>query len=291
MPETHMLKPFADRVKSTYAFEQTVIEESSRLSDEIIAKRKASLAAIGQQKEFPLSWKVDSSKEESIDFKDYDTSIKTSDVTGLPRLFYDHSKPFEKQVKYYNTFVPSISVKKPKAYILQQGWHDVIARLKLNNVIMHQLKNDTTIQVEYYTVNDYKSMNKAYEKHHRNYNIQLSTKTDSIHFLKGDYIIYTNQSANRYIIETLEPLSDDSFFSWNFFDAVLQRKEFYSNYRWEDVAGEYLKQHPEIKNQLEEKKKTDTAFAASAEQQLYFVYTHSPYSEPMYMRIPVFRIE
>mgnify|MGYP001796247377 CR=1 FL=1 len=25
MPETHMLKPFADRVKSTYAFMQTVI--------------------------------------------------------------------------------------------------------------------------------------------------------------------------------------------------------------------------------------------------------------------------
>ena len=71
----------------------------------------------------------------------------------------------------------------------------------------------------------------------------------------------------------------------------LQRKEFYSDYRWEDVAADYLKQHPEIRNQLEEKKKSDTAFAASSEQQLYFVYTHSPYSEPGYMRITVFRIE
>jgi hypothetical protein len=89
----------------------------------------------------------------------------------------------------------------------------------------------------------------------------------------------------------LEPLSDDSFFTWNFFDAVLQRKEFYSDYRWEDVAAEFLNKHPEVRNQLEEKKKTDSAFASSAEQQLYFVYTHSPYSEPVYMRIPVFRIE
>jgi hypothetical protein len=156
---------------------------------------------------------------------------------------------------------------------------------------MYQLKNDTTIQVKYYIVNDYKSMSKPYEKHHRNYNIHLTAKTDTIHFLKGDYIIYTNQPANRYIVETLEPLSDDSFFSWNFFDAVLQRKEFYSDYRWEDVAADFLKQHPEVRSQLEEKKKTDSAFAKSSAQQLYFVYTHSPNSEPAYMRIPVFRIE
>ena len=117
-------------------------------------------------------------------------------------------------------FLPS-TVQKPKAYIIPQGWHDVIDRLKLNNVIMHQLKKDTTISVEYYMVDDYKSMAKPYEKHHRNYNIKLSTHTDSIHFLKGDYIIYTGQDEDRYIVETLEPLSDDSFFSWNFFDAVL----------------------------------------------------------------------
>ena len=291
MPETHMLKPFADRVKSTYAFMQTVIEQSSKLSEEIIEKRNASVQSIKQQQTFPLSWKIDSSKIEYIDFKGYEALIKTSDVTGLPRLYYDHSKPFEKQVKFYNTFTPSISIQKPKAYIIPHGWHNVIARLQLNHVVMHQLKNDTAINVTYYLVGDYKSTNKAYEKHHRNYDIQLTTKTDTIHFLKGDYIIYTNQAANRYIIETLEPLGDDSFFSWNFFDAVLQRKEFYSDYRWEDVAADFLKRHAEVRNQLEEKKKTDTAFANSAEQQLYFVYTHSPYSEPAYMRIPVFRIE
>ncbi len=291
VPETHMLKPFADRVKSTYAFMQTVIEQASKFADDIIKKRKASIDSIKQQQTFALSWKVDSSKVEYVDFKGYDTSMKISDVTGLPRYYYNHSKPFEKQVKFYNTYVPFVSVQKPTAYIIPHGWHEVIERLNLNKVIMHQLKNDTTIYVEYYTVDNYKSIAKPYEKHHRNYDIQLTTKQDSTQFLKGDYLIYTNQNANRYIVETLEPLADDSYFSWNFFDAVLQRKEFYSDYRWEDVAADYLKQHADIRNQLKEKKKTDTAFAASVDQQLYFVYTHSPYSEPVYMRIPVFKIK
>ena len=92
-------------------------------------------------------------------------------------------------------------------------------------------------------------------------------------------------------METLEPQADDSYFHWNFFDAILQQKEGYSDYRWEDVAATFLLQHPEVKQQLEGKKKTDTAFAASAEAQLDFVYKHSPYYEPAHLRYPVYRLK
>ena len=93
-----------------------------------------------------------------------------------------------------------------------------------------------------------------------------------------------------YMMATLEPLADDSFFKWNFFDAILQQKEGYSDYRWEDVAGQYLQEHPELKQQLEEKKKSDPAFAASAGKQLDFVYKNSPYYEPSHNRYPVYRL-
>jgi hypothetical protein len=290
VPETHMLKPFADRVHSTYAFMQTLIEQASKFSIEIVEKRKKSVEAIKHHQTFALSWKIDSTKFEYINFSGYDTSIKISEVTGLPRFYYDHSKPFERQVKFYNTYTPSIIIQKPKAYIIPQGWHDVIDRLKLNGVAMQHLSKDTSLEVEYYMTDDYKSAGSPYEKHHRNYNATFSTHTASLHFLKGDYIIYTGQSSDRYIVETLEPLGDDSFFSWNFFDAVLQRKEYYSEYRWEDLAAEYLKQHPDVQAQLDEKKRSDAAFAASASDQLAFVYTHSVYNEPEYLRLPLYRV-
>ncbi|HXL55481.1 MAG TPA: hypothetical protein VN958_04440, partial [Chitinophagaceae bacterium] len=166
----------------------------------------------------------------------------------------------------------------------------VITLLQLNGVLVKRITQDTTIEVEYYHIDDYKSVPKAYEKHHFNYNIKLTAKTDTIHFLKGDYIVYAGQKADRYIVETLEPLGDDSFFHWNFFDAILQQKEGYSDYRWEDVAAQYLQQHPDIKQQLEEKKKSDTTLAASAKVQLDFVYKNSPYYEPAYLRYPVYRL-
>ncbi len=290
MTETHMLKPFADRVHSTYAFLETLVEQSSKYANEIIEKRNATINAIKNQQQFILSWKVDSTKFEYINFKGFEAETKTSEVTGMPRLFYNHQKPYEKQVKFFNTFIPEKIVTKPKAYIIPQGWHEVIDLLKLNGVELKQLKNDTTIEVEAYHIDDYKSLPQPYEKHHRNYNIVLSNSKQTIQFLKGDFIVYVNQSNNRYIIETLEPLADDSFFSWNFFDAILQEKEGYSDYRWEDLAAQFLQQHPEIKQQLEEKKKSDSTFSKSSSAQLNFVYKHSPYYEPEHLRYPVYRL-
>ena len=290
VPETHMLKPFAERVKSTYAFMQTIIDQAGKYGQQIIASRKASIEAVRKQQQFALSWKVDSSKHDVINFKGYTAAYKTSDVTGLQRLYYDHSKPFEQKVNFYNYFTPTETVQKPLAYIIPQGWSKAIELLALNGVKMQQLKHDSAIMVSFYHIDDYKTLLRAYEGHHYNYGVKVSELHDSIHFLKGDYIIYTGQRADRYIVETLEPQADDSYFHWNFFDPILQQKEGYSDYRWEDVAAAYLSAHPELRSKLNEKKNKDTAFAASAGAQLDFVYKNSPYYEPVHLRYPVYRL-
>ena len=99
-----------------------------------------------------------------------------------------------------------------------------------------------------------------------------------------------NQVANRFLIETLEPTATDSYFAWNFFDAILGQKEGYSGYAFEDIAAEYLKNNPDLKNKLEQRRATDTAFAKNANAQLNFVYQNSPYFESAYLKYPVFRV-
>jgi hypothetical protein len=56
------------------------------------------------------------------------------------------------------------------------------------------------------------------------------------------------------------------------------------------VAAAYLKDHPEVKTKLEEKKNSDSAFAQKPAEQLEFVYKNSPYYEPSHLRYPVYRI-
>jgi len=290
VPETHMLKPYADRVKSTYDLMRAMIEETSRQANDIIQKRKESIEAVVHQSTFFLGWKMDSTRWDMINFMGYETGKKKSDVTGMDRMFYDHSKPFTRPVKFYNYFVGEKQITKPQFYVIPQGWHSVTELLELNAVHMDRLKKDTVITVEAYHIDDYKTATRAYEKHYRHTDVVTSSSTQPIRFLKGDYIVRTGQPADRFLVEVLEPTGDDSYFSWNFFDAILQQKEGYSNYRWEDVAAAWLSQHPELGQRLEEKKKTDSRFAASANAQLDFVYKNSPYYEPAHLRYPIYRI-
>jgi hypothetical protein len=290
MPETHMLKPFAQRVKSDYALMETILQQAALQANAIKQSRKASLEAIKKQQVFPLSFQSDSTRKDTITFLGYAAEQKKSEVTGMNRLFYNHDKPFTKQVNLYNYFVGQNMVTKPKAYIIPQGWHDVIDLLKLNKVAITTLAKDTQITVDAYRIEDYKTSARAYEKHYRHSNTKVSTNEQKIQFLKGDCIIYTGQICDRFLVEMLEPNGDDSYFAWNFFDAILQQKESYSDYRWEDVAAKYLQQHPELQQELATKRQLDPKFAASTNQQLDFVYKHSPYYEPAHMRYPVYRL-
>ena len=140
VPETHMLKPYDQRVKATYALMQCFIDFTSKNSDIIKQTREQAKQAVKTQDQFPISWKLDKSKFATITYKGYTAGYKPSEVSGHPRLYYDRSKPFEIQVPFYNQYEAQNFVQKPKAYIIPQGWWKVIDLLKLNKVEMIQLE-------------------------------------------------------------------------------------------------------------------------------------------------------
>ena len=80
------------------------------------------------------------------------------------------------------------------------------------------------------------------------------------------------------------------FFSWNFFDAILQEKEGYSEYRWDSIAAEVLKNDEILRKEFLQKKSEDSSFSKDASAQLNYIYKHSWY-EPEHLRYPVYRIE
>jgi hypothetical protein len=289
-PETHMLKPYKQRVESTNALEQSFIEFTSQHCNEMIVLREQTRKEQLTQTSFPLAWKLDRSQSTQITYEGYQSGHKPSDVSGQSRLYYDRSKPFTVQVPFYNYYRDTLSVEKPKAYIIPQGWWKVTDRLQANNVIMRKLTRDTTIEVECYKIEAYQSSPRPYEGHHPNSQTKVSTNTKTITFRKGDWYIPMNQEANRFLIETLEPQGEDSYFVWNFFDPILGQKEGYSDYSFEDIAANYLKTHPDLRAKLDQRKVGDSAFANNGRAQLDFVFANSPYFEPAYLQYPVYRV-
>ena len=291
MPETHMLKPFPARVRGTLAFEKTILAICLKDKNKILAAKQAAIAFYRKEKTtFELQWKQDTIRHKTLIFKGYEAKMKPSEVSGLPRLWYDRNAPFEKTIKYFDFFTPSVFVEKPTAYIVPQAYQRVIERLKWNGVVMQQLSNDTLIEVELYRIKNFKSSANPYEGHHPNGGVELTTETQKVRYRKGDFWINLNQNTNRYIVETLEPQGLDSYFYWNFFDGILNQKEGYSDYVFEDIAAEILKNSSNLRKKLEEKRQSDPKFAASAEAQLDFVHKNSVYYEPSHRVYPVGRV-
>lgn len=290
VPETHMLKPYKQRVQATRALLESFIEFTAKHGKEILALREETRNAQASQNSFPLAWKWDRTKKSEIDFKGYEAGYKKSGISGLDRLYYDRSKPYEMKIPFYNTYTDTLSVTRPKAYLIPQGWWKVIERLQANGIQMQRLRNDTTVEVEAYRIENYTSGARPYEGHHPNSNVQVSKTKKKLAFRKGDYYIPLSQNGIRFLIEILEPQAEDSYFAWNFFDPILGQKEGFSDYVFEETAADYLQQHPELRKKLEEKRAADPAFAQSARMQLNFIYQNSPYFEPAFMQYPVYRV-
>ncbi|WP_299890031.1 M14 family metallopeptidase [uncultured Lacinutrix sp.] len=290
MVETHMLKPYKQRVEGTYELMKSMIEITESNGNKISKLRIKNKKSFINSKDYVLDWQVDSEKSSTLKFKGYEGETIVSKITGKDRLKYNRSKPFTKDVIYQNYFKSSKTVSIPKAYIIPKGWHNVIKLLQLNNVTLRELKKDSTITIELYRIKKYDTRKTPYEGHYLHYNTSVESNKTSLNFSKGDYIVSTNQNAVRYLLETLEPQAPDSFFNWNFFDTILQQKEGFSAYVWEDKAKELLHNNEELKIEFETKKNKDEKFAKNWYAQLDWLHKHSENYEKAHMQYPIYRI-
>ena len=290
MVETHMLKPYKQRVEGTYDFMTAVIDIIENEHTNIKQYKKDAITDYMPGTPYTLDWKIDSTQTTTLNFKGYEGTFVNSKVTGKKRLKYNRDRPFTKKTNYYNYYKPHVETTIPKAYVIPQGWHTVLNLLKINQVSTTSLKADTTLTVEAYRISDFKTRNTPYEGHYQHYDTKVISEEKNITFKRGDVLVSTLQPAVRYLLETLEPQAPDSFFNWNFFDTILQQKEGFSPYVWEDKAEALLQNNPKLKQQFEAKKQSDSSFSNNWYAQLDWLFKQSNNYEKAHMQYPIYRI-
>lgn len=291
MTENHMYKAYPDRVKSCYQFIEVLANFTSENSDEIIESRKKgdkeSIAATTH----PINFELDTTQFSKIEFKGYEVDVKQiSPLTGLPRFGYDLDKPYTTNIKYFDVYKPTQEIRIPEYYIIPQAWKEVNERLDMNGIEYERLKNDTTFEVEIYYIDEYSNSKQPYNGHYFHQNVKTRTEVQKINYYAGDLLIPVRQKKIKYLIEMLEPKARDSFFKWNFFDNILDTREYYSSYGFEENAIKYLEDHPEFNKKFEEKKKSDPEFANNHRAQLGFIYDNTEWAEISFKRYPIGRI-
>ena len=288
MPETHMLKAFSERYAITRALVESVLAFSVAHGTQIQGLRSAARQEAAARKLWPVHWQLDYSRPRMTRFKGFKAVYGPSKLGNYQRLSYDRSQPWEADIACYERCVADVTVDTPKAYVVPQAWREVIDRLSLNKLRMHRLEHDEERQVRTWRITAVQTRATAYEGHMFHENLTLTAQLETCMLRAGDYIVPLDQPRVRYAVETLEPQGHDSFFRWGFFNSVLEKKENYSDYVFEDLALELLEQEPVLAARFVQWKAAHPAVLADQRAVLDFIFANCQrYNEPGWMRYPV----
>jgi hypothetical protein len=189
MPETHMLKPFADRYASMRALVETVLDFTIANAAQIQTLRAQARQAAATSTHAAVCWKVDQSRPSSFLFKGYQAVYRPSVIGDYTRLAYDRSQPWEKPIPYFNHFVSDVTVTQPKAYLIPQAWRAVIERLQWNGVQMQRSTEAQVMNVQTYRIQSVQSREHAYEGHLFHDQLVLDAHNEARRAEAGDYLI------------------------------------------------------------------------------------------------------
>jgi len=292
--ETHMLKPYKQRVEATYQCLVTTLGILNNQARELKKLNQSADAFVQSPgfKNVPFTLRFDLSLSDSVmvEFKGVMYDTIRSDITG--GLWFKYSSiPETFTVPLFSKSVPAETVMLPEAYIIPTEWQDVISILRLHGIRMKEVERDTIIRVTSYKFIAPRWRSYPYEGRLPLSHIEYTTFNEERAFPAGSKIVETSQPAARVIAQLLEPKGDGSLLYWGLFNPIFEQKEYFEMYVMEPMAKKMLEEDPQLRVAFEEQKKADSNFIKNQWQVLNWFLEKTPYRDTKRMVYPVGRIE
>lgn len=290
--ESHILKTYKERVYSTKAIIESVLEYINAYPGKLIELVEEAdeyiLEKYYENKEpYPLHFER-SARHDSIIYKGIKAQKVSSSIAGDKVKMFS-GEPIEIKVPYFNDGATKTSVTLPEYYIVPKEWQVVIDRLYIHGIKMWPLEEDTRYIVQRYKFYNTNFPEFPYEgRFLPDYN--YTEFIDTVAANAGDYIIPTNQRALGILAHLLEPKGEDSFVKWGFFNIIFERKEYFEDYAMEPIAQQMYDENIKLKREFDAKLRSDKEFAANPRERLNFFYKNSPYYDQHHNVYPVMRI-
>ncbi len=275
--ETHMLKPYKQRVESVYEYLRHLIaycgENSSEIK-EVMRKADSLTASYLAGTYLPVDFEL-SKDSVMIDFAGVDFRVEDSRISGSKKIVWG-TEPVNFRVPLFNQNIPSDSALIPHAYLIPREWDDVIERIRLHGLTVNRLTEPTILEVVSSRLSKPQWQSSLYEGR-QTVKFEIQEVIDSVTFPAGTAVVIADQRGNRVLAQLLEPNSRDSFVRWGFFNAIFEQKEYAEDYVMEEVAQRMLAESTSLRNEFETKLQSDSTFAKSPAERLNFFYERSPY--------------
>lgn len=291
MPETHMLKPFEARYHSTRALVESALAYTVAQGDAIRAARAADRASISGGAPVALDWQLDEQRSRPFRFSGFQAVYEPSRLGNYQRLRYDRTAPWEKDIPYFDRYEVIATATPPQAYLLPQAWHDVAQRLQAHGVPLQRAAHAGRVPAQAWRVSRFEKRVVPFEGRHLHDVLEVQAEPLVAEVATGDWLVPLGGPHDRFIVEVLEPLGRDSFFRWSFFDSVLDKKEDFSDYVFEDEAERLLAAEPGLRQRFDAWKAAHPDQLGDPQAVLGFIFLAAQrYAEPECRRYPVLRL-
>lgn len=290
--ETHSLKPFENRVRSTKAMNVATLEFINTHCKELRDLNYfADVHTVHEyrhdRKPFPLVFEG-TEEFEMFRFKGLETTDEVSDITGATVPHYSNVTA-EFDIPFYNKCVVTVDVDVPFAYAIPREFSHLAEILRLHGIEVHTMREPEAVEVERYKFVDIFFERRPYEGRQR-VSCNVEKFKENLVLPAGTFIIYTQQRTLRVIMHLLEPEAPDSFVSWGFFNAFFERKEYAEPYIMEPVAKKMVEDDPKLREEFEAKLAEDEEFKNDPGARLNFFYERSPYFDKGERVYPIMRL-
>jgi len=287
--ETHMIKDYRSRVIGTYDFLRAALYEVNSDPQRLIeVGRKADQLMTTAHELYPLDFEL-TDEVTPFELKAFSYDTEQSEISGDLRVVFG-KEPLDLTVPMYQTFRVTAAVMPPVAYIVPAQWQEVIEVIKAHGLESIVLIESKSIEVESYRFVNIVWPGGPFEGRHMP-RFETETIIETREFPPSSLVVPLAQSLARIALNLLEPIAQDSFAHWGFFNAIFEEKEYGEHYVLETLAREMLEKDPLLAREFHERLTSDSNFAASPSARLRFFYKRSPYWDPQMNVYPVGRLQ
>jgi murein tripeptide amidase MpaA len=293
--ETHMLKPYATRVRATYDLLIAVLEEVNahpRALLSAVATAEAEVVARGREpdaakREVVLRTRA-GTRRDSLAFKGWVTRWEQSDVTGslVPRYT---ATPWDTLIPLYRDGEPALVVRQPVGYLVPQEWTAAVDRLDIHGVRYRRLVAPWRDSVEVQRIVAWNAPPRSSEGHRPITVTGVVLERRMRDYRPGDVWVPLDQRSAAIAVNLFEAQAPDGLTYWNAFDTVLESKEYGEDYVMEPIARRMLMDDPALVREFRARLAADTSFANSPQARIDFFYRRSKWADPEQNLIPVAR--
>jgi len=229
--------PFERRVKSTYAFTRELLSLVAEHGREIrLREQQVDGQVVGRgEVDVPIRTALPpTAPPQPVRFE---ILARTGDSSrtqpGVPRGVRRTGEIRTRLMPVFDRFVPTLSVPLPGAYLVPASDTVVLNRLRAHGIttIRVDAAVDTSGRFEAFVVDSIARASRPFQGHNE---VRLAGHWSPVAVLgrRASYLVDTHQPLGRLAAWLLDPQSEDSFGTWNAYDAELSVGQPHPVLRW-----------------------------------------------------------